>query len=141
MAGGSELPGDELRQHAGKETDPDLKTRMSGEQQPRCADQPRKQQGDGDILPRAKFIGKSKQVKEHQGAAHGDGVHADLEKDIEDPAAADGEKGAEQEVDGHGWDVRQVLEDHPGPPIKSHRDDIGNDPVLFRAQEGRFDQF
>ena len=44
-------------------------------------------------------------------------------------------------MDGQLGDIRQVLKDHPGPPIKGHRHDIRDEPILFRTQEYRFDQF
>src|SRR4051794_39070064 len=61
-------------------------------------------------------------------------MHTDLKIDITDPAAAEGQKGAQKKVDSYGGAVGKVLVYVPGPPVEDHRDDIGNDPLLLRAE-------
>lgn len=66
-------------------------------------------------------------------------MHADLEKDIADPAAADRQERTQQKMDRRIGDlqlvlIRDILEDDPGPPVKSHRHDIGYHPILLGLQ-------
>ena len=82
---------------------------------------------------------EAEKAKEHQGAAHGDGVHTYFVKDIADPAAANRQEGAEEEMNGNGGDLRQIFEDDPAPPIKGHAYDIRDHPVFLGAKHDRVD--
>ena len=47
---------------------------------------------------------------------------------------------AKQKMDGCGRDIGQVLKNDPGPPIKGHGHDIGDDPFLLVAKEHGLDE-
>ena len=68
-------------------------------------------------------------------------MHADLEPDIAKPGAADRQKRAQQEMNGRLGDVGEVFEDIPGPPVKDHSDEVGNDPFLFCTEENGLNEF
>ena len=74
-------------------------------------------------------------------AACGQGVHADLEKDIAHPSSADGEEGAEGEMNRNAGNVRQVAEHIPGPPVKKHGDYKTDNPVLHIVHLNAADEF
>jgi len=114
---------------------------MIGDDEARGTDQSCREQDDGEVEAGSIFVGKGEQEKEHECAAHSNSMHADLEPDIAKPGAADRQEGPQQEMDGRLGDIGQVLEDIPGPPVKDHCDQIGNDPFLLRAEENGLNQF
>ena len=120
-----------MRQHANEKPGPDVERIMSRKNEAGSADETSQHERDSDIQSRSKLIIEAEKAKEHQRTSHADGMHTYLVKDIADPTAADGQKRAEQEMNGHSGNMRQVFEDDPAPPIKSHADDIGDHPVLF----------
>jgi len=132
---GLKLPGDPLGQQADKEAEPDLENGMIGDDEARCTNQPCREESDGEVEAGSIVVGKGEQEKEHERAAHSDSMHADLEPDIAKPGAADRQERPQQEMDGRLGDIGQVLEDIPGPPVKDHSDEVGNDPFLFRTEE------
>jgi hypothetical protein len=135
------LPGDPLRQQADEETEPDMEGGMIGDDEACRTDQPCRKQDDGEIETGSIVIGKGEQKKEHERAAHSDGMHADLEPDIAKPGAADRQEGPQQEMNGHLRNIWQVPEDIPGPKVKDHSDQVGNDPFLFRTEENGLNEF
>lgn len=137
---GLKEPRNILRQHAYEEARPDVEGRMSGENKARSAHNTRQHECDGDIQSRSKLIMEAEEEKEHQGAAHGDGVHAYFVKDIADPAATDGKEGAKEKMNGRGRNFRQVFKNVPGPPVKGHGYDVWDHPVLFGAKHHGIDE-
>lgn len=114
---------------------------MIGNDETRRTDQPCRKQDDGEVEAGSIVVGKGKQEKEHERAAHSDSMHADLEPDIAKPGAADRQEGPQQEMNGHLRNICQVLKDIPGPPVKDHSDQVGNDPFLLRTKENGLNEF
>lgn len=117
-----------------KETGIDLEGFVIAGQETGGGDETGGEDGDGQVKSGGIAVREGKKNKEHEGAAYGDAVHADLKIDITDPSAAKGQEGAQKEMYGYSRAVRQVLVYVPGPPIEDHRDDVRNDPLLLRAE-------
>ena len=107
---------------------------MAGEKETGSADKTGQDKGDRYIQSRSKLIIETEEAKEHQGAAHADSMHTYFVKDIAEPAAADRQEGAEEEMNGNGGDLRQIFKNDPTPPIKGHAYNIGDHPVLCRPK-------
>ena len=114
---------------------------MIGDDEARRTDQSCRKQDDGKVEAGSIAVGKGEQEKEHERAAHSYSMHAYLEPDIAKPGAADRQEGPQQEMNGHLRNIRQVLEDIPGPPVKDHSDQVGNDPFFFRTEENGVNEF
>jgi len=61
-------------------------------------------------------------------------MDADLEPDIAEEGADQREEGAGEKLYGRFGDIRKVLIQDPGPPIKDHGDDIRNDAFPLVAE-------
>ncbi len=85
---GLELPGDVLAEHSNKQSGIDLESVVIARDQAGCGDKARSQYGQGEIESGGVAIGEGEEKEEHHGAAHGDGMHADLKIDIAQPPSA-----------------------------------------------------
>ena len=90
-----ELPRHILREHTDKKTGPDVEGSMAGKEETGGTDETGQHKGDRYIQTRSKLIMEAEKAKEHQGAAHRDRMHADLEIDITHPGAADRQEGSQ----------------------------------------------
>src|SRR5580658_1838538 len=74
---------------------------------------------------------KTEEEEEHEGAAHGHGVHTYFEVDVAEPACADSQEGAKEKMDRDDRDGGIIGHPHknePGPEVKDHGRDIGDEP-------------
>jgi hypothetical protein len=83
---------------------------------------------------------KAKEEEEHESAAHGHRVHAYFEVDVTEPAYADREEAAQEEMDSAWGNIGQSLENEPGPKIKDHGRDIGDEPFLLSPEHHGADE-
>ena len=70
-----ELPGDKLREHSDEEAAPYLKICVGRENEARGADEAGCEEDYGEVESGGIGVIEGKEDEEHQGAAHGDGVH------------------------------------------------------------------
>jgi hypothetical protein len=68
-------------------------------------------------------------------------MHADPEKYIAHPSAANRQERSQQEPDRYRRTVLQVPEDIPGPPVKKHRKYIWDQAVAYSVHPDRLYQF